>query len=190
MSTLDLDIRLARAGFTLAIRRSLPLAGLTAIIGPSGAGKTTLLRAIAGFERVEGRIRFGDEIWAEGRRFVPPHRRRVAMVFQRPSLFTHLDVAGNLAYAARRAGETAALPAMAARFGLTALLSRPVAALSGGEAQRVALARALLTRPRLLLLDEPLTALDRQSRDEVLPHLEMLRDAAGLPTLYVSHVPA
>ena len=187
MSDLHLNITLQKPDFNIEISESVPLSGLTAIFGPSGAGKTTLLRLIAGFERGEGAMRFGDEHWQQGRHFTPPHRRRVATVFQQPRLFDHLDVAGNLAYAARRAGQMSAVAGMVDRFALTPLLTRRPATLSGGEAQRVALARALLTAPRLVLMDEPVTALDQARRNDILPYIESLRDEARIPILYVSH---
>ena len=190
MSALDLDLRLVRRDFTMDLRDSVPLDGLTAVFGASGAGKSTLLRLIAGFERPDadgrGRIAFAGEVWAGPGVFVPPHRRRVATVFQDARLFQHLDVAGNLAYAARRsgAGNTGELVEM---LGLAPLLARRAATLSGGEAQRVALGRALLCAPRLILMDEPLSALDAARRAEILPLIERLRDQTGLPILYVSH---
>ncbi|MEZ5780000.1 MAG: molybdenum ABC transporter ATP-binding protein [Paracoccaceae bacterium] len=187
MTCLDLSICLQHADFTMTVREVLPVSGVTAIFGPSGAGKTTLLRAIAGFDRAEGRIAFAGEVWQDAARFVPPHRRRIASVFQQPRLFTHLDVSGNLAYAARRSGQTDAVTAMAARFGVTPLMDRRIHGLSGGEAQRVALARALLTNPRLILMDEPLSALDHVGRTEILPYIESLRDEAKVPVIYVSH---
>ncbi|MCW3781259.1 molybdenum ABC transporter ATP-binding protein [Defluviimonas salinarum] len=187
MSDLYLKIDLQHPEFHLEIDRRIPLSGLTAIFGPSGAGKSTLLRIIAGFERGAGHVAFGDETWEDGRRFVPPHRRQIATVFQEPRLFGHLDVEANLAYAARRNGQTVAQPALIDRFDLGPLLRRRTEALSGGEAQRVALARALLTRPRLILMDEPLAALDHARRGEILPHIESLRDEARIPILYVSH---
>ncbi|MFN0115912.1 MAG: molybdenum ABC transporter ATP-binding protein [Paracoccaceae bacterium] len=190
MKGLELDLALARKGFALDIREALPLSGLTAIFGPSGAGKSTLLRLIAGFERPDphppGRIAFAGEVWAGPGVFLPPHRRRVATVFQDARLFPHLDVAGNLAYAARRSG-SAETERVAAMLGLAPLLARRTATLSGGEAQRVALGRALLCGPRLILMDEPLSALDEARRAEILPLIERLRDEAGLPILYVSH---
>lgn len=185
MTGLDLDIRHDRGGFALSVRADLPASGLTAVFGPSGAGKSTLLRLVAGFERAEGRIAFGGEVWSDAGHFVPPHRRRVASVFQEPRLFAHLDVLGNLAYAARRSG--AEIAPVVRDLGLEPLLARRTAGLSGGEAQRVALARALLTRPRLILMDEPLAALDQTRRAEILPVVEDLRDRLGLPILYVSH---
>ncbi|WP_284163408.1 molybdenum ABC transporter ATP-binding protein [Frigidibacter sp. SD6-1] len=187
MTGLDLAFRLPHGPRGIEIDLTLPATGLTAIFGPSGAGKSSILRAIAGFERTGGLIRFGEETWEDGRRFTPPHRRRIGMVFQSPRLFDHLDVAGNLAYAARRAGCLQDLRPTAEAFGLTPLLSRRPATLSGGEAQRVALVRTLLSRPRLLLMDEPLSALDAASRAAILPLIERLRDEARLPILYVSH---
>ncbi|MCV2869665.1 molybdenum ABC transporter ATP-binding protein [Defluviimonas sp. WL0002] len=185
MTGLDLDIRHSRGDFSLAVQAALPASGLTAVFGPSGAGKSTLLRLVAGFERAEGRIAFGDQVWSDQGHFVPPHRRRVATVFQEPRLFAHLDVRGNLSYAARRSG--AEIAPVVRDLGLEPLLPRRTGGLSGGEAQRVALARALLTRPRLILMDEPLSALDQARRAEILPLVEGLRDRLGLPILYVSH---
>ena len=185
--TLDLDIRLPRKGFSLEVTAQLPESGLTAVHGPSGAGKSTLLRCIAGFERPEGRIALGADVWADKGRNVPPHKRRVGFVFQDARLFPHLDVAGNLDYAARRATEPVSVGEVVDYLDLGPLLHRRAATLSGGEAQRVALGRALLSAPRLLLMDEPLAALDLQRRAEILPYVERLRDEAGLPILYVSH---
>jgi len=189
--SLDLDFRLRQGGFALEVRQSLPVAGLTAIFGPSGAGKSTLLRAIAGFERTGGQISFGGDIWEGDGRFLAPHLRRVGYVFQEPRLFAHLDVAGNLTYAARRAGAgtdaSADVAATAQRFGLGPLMVRRPHQLSGGEAQRVALARAVLARPRLLVMDEPVSALDAARRAEIFPLIEALRDRDGIGILYVSH---
>ena len=187
MKTLDLQVRLSQGSFTLDLTQSLPLQGLTAIFGPSGSGKTTLLRVIAGFQRAGGRLEFAGNIWDQGRRFVPAHRRRVATVFQQPRLFAHLNVARNLAYAARRSGQMAAIPDIVDRFGLAPLMGRHTSALSGGEAQRVALARALLCDPQLIVMDEPLSALDQKRRATILPYIERLRDDDGIPILYVSH---
>ena len=186
---LDLDFRLGQGGFALEVRQSLPVQGLTAIFGPSGAGKSTLLRAIAGFERTGGRISFAGDVWEDGRRFLAPHLRRVGYVFQEPRLFAHLDVSGNLAYAARRAGAGALanVATTAARFDLGGLMTRRPHQLSGGEAQRVALARAVLGRPRLLVMDEPVSALDAGRRAEIFPLIEALRDRDGIGILYVSH---
>ncbi len=187
MTGLELSFHHRRGTFGLDVTQTLPATGLTAVFGPSGAGKSSLLRAIAGFDRTGGRISLNGEVWEDGRFFLPPHRRRVGFVFQDPRLFAHLDVAGNLLYAARRGGGVQALNQMVRDFQLELLLHRRPTALSGGEAQRVALARALLSAPQLLLMDEPLSALDASRRAEILPHIERLRDQAGLPILYVSH---
>lgn len=184
---LRLNFSLMRGQQRVEVRQELPLRGLTAIFGPSGAGKTTLLRAVAGFERTGGQISLGDEVWEDGARFVPAHLRKVGFVFQEPRLFSHLTVAGNLQFAARRAGSGADVDGLVGRFGLGPLLARRADRLSGGEAQRVALVRALLAKPRLLLMDEPLSALDLARRREILPLIEELRDKDGLPILYVSH---
>ncbi len=185
---------LARRGdFTLDAELSVPGCGVTALFGPSGAGKTTLLRALAGLDRdVEGTLRVDEEIWQEGRRAVPPHRRALGYVFQEPSLFPHLTVRGNLVYgfgrvpvAQRRVGLDRAVELL----GLGKLLDRGPAGLSGGERQRVAIGRALLTSPRLLLMDEPLAALDRESKAEIFPLLERLCEELAIPVLYVSHAP-
>ena len=187
MTMLDLDVHLRRGDFQLEVTQKLPTDGLTALFGPSGAGKSTLLRMIAGFERTGGQISFLGETWEDGRYFVPPHRRRIGFVFQNPGLFAHLDVARNLTYAAHRSRQLHAVASVANRLGLGPLLGRSVRELSGGEAQRVALARALLVDPKLLLMDEPLSALDAARRSEILPYIEALRDEARLPILYVSH---
>ena len=178
--------------FSLDAALAAPARGVTAIFGPSGCGKTTLLRAIAGLTRLEGRLSLNGEVWQDGATFRPVHRRPIGYVFQEASLFPHLNVRANLDYGRRRALRGGA--AEAVRFdeavellGLAALLDRGPQALSGGERQRVAIGRALLSQPRLLLMDEPLAALDRMARDEILPYLDRLRDGLGLPILYVSH---
>jgi molybdate transport system ATP-binding protein len=178
-------------GFALDAEADVPLEGVTAVFGPSGGGKTTLLRALAGLEPgVSGRIAFGADLWLGGRRGpVPPHRRGVGYVFQDARLFDHLTVEGNLAYAARRSGALGA-PLWAQTLealDLAPLLARRPEALSGGERQRVAIGRALLSRPRLLLMDEPLSALDRKRKAAILPHLQEVSARFRIPTLYVSH---
>ncbi|MGD2082982.1 MAG: molybdenum ABC transporter ATP-binding protein [Chromatiales bacterium] len=191
--TLEADLELRRGGFALRAAFSAPSRGVTAVFGPSGCGKTTLLRVIAGLEPgARGRLRVGGETWQDGRRFVPPHRRALGYVFQEPSLFSHLCVRDNLAYAAKRvpAGERrVAMDEAVGLLALEGLLERDPGALSGGERQRVAIARALLASPRLLLMDEPLASLDQGSKAEILPFLERLHDGLALPLLYVSHAP-
>lgn len=177
--------------FSLDVAFTAPMRGITALFGPSGCGKTSVLRAIAGLHHLPGRVKVGGETWQDEAVFRPPHRREVGYVFQEPSLFPHLSVRGNLLYGARRAARSAA-PAVdfdevTRLLGLGALLDRRTAKLSGGERQRVSLGRALLSRPRLLLMDEPLSALDRMAKDEILPYLENLHSGLSLPILYVSH---
>ncbi len=184
--TLELDVAARLGAFDLEATVELPLDGITAVFGPSGGGKTTLLRTIAGFESARGHIAVREEHWLDSSRRidVPPHRRPVGCVFQDARLFGHLRVRGNLRYAARRAlPRGAAVDEVVDAFDLGPLLSRPVAGLSGGERQRVALARALLTNARLLLLDEPLSALDTERKADILSYLETL----PVPMLYVSH---
>jgi molybdate transport system ATP-binding protein len=192
-----LDVALTHAfrpgGFALDVAFAAPGAGVTALFGPSGCGKTTVLAAIAGLLRPRaGRVTLGGEVLldTERRRDVPPERRRCAVVFQDARLFPHLSVATNLRYGLRRAPRDAEGPGfdeVVSLLGIAPLLGRRPAGLSGGERQRVALGRALLARPRLLLMDEPLAALDAPRRAEVLPFLARLRDSARLPILYVTH---
>ncbi|MEL7284448.1 MAG: molybdenum ABC transporter ATP-binding protein [Pseudomonadota bacterium] len=192
-SKLSLTAEIALDDFTLALDTEVPLDGVTAVFGPSGSGKTSLLHLIAGFLRPDrGAIAFGDDVWTstQPKAWVPPHRRAVGTVFQDAQLFPHLSVRGNLDYAEKRADadapgypRTKIIDAMA----LAPLLDREVHTLSGGERQRVAIARTLLTRPSLLLLDEPLSALDGARKGELLPFLETLKTDFALPTLYVSH---
>ncbi|HEX2801176.1 MAG TPA: molybdenum ABC transporter ATP-binding protein, partial [Phenylobacterium sp.] len=175
-------------GFRLDAEFLLPPVGITALSGPSGSGKTTLLRCIAGLTRLPGRLVVEGSVWQDDRTFRPAHQRPVGMVFQEPSLLPHLSVKGNLLYGARRATtRTVSLDDTVDLLGLSGLLSRSTANLSGGERQRVALGRALLSQPRLLLMDEPLSSLDATAKSEILPYLERLHAALSLPTLYVSH---
>lgn len=188
---LDIALDHRRGRFRLTGALQLPLAGVTGIWGPSGAGKTSLLRVIAGFDRQPGnRIHYAGTCWQEGRQFLAPRRRRTSLAFQDTRLFPHLTVTGNLDFAAARAAEDGAGPSrerIVALTGIGPLLERRTPDLSGGERQRVALARALLARPRLLLLDEPLSALDATARRALLPALrDMLREA-DIPALHVSH---
>jgi molybdate transport system ATP-binding protein len=167
----------------------LPAAGVTAVMGPSGSGKTTLLRCLAGLARADGVVRVGETVWQDRRTFLPPHRRGVGYVFQEASLLPHLTVGGNLEYAARRAPPIPApgFGEVVQRLGVGALLARAPATLSGGERQRVAIARALLSRPALLLMDEPLSSLDAEAKAETLAYLERLIGDLGLPVIYVTH---
>ena len=182
-----------RGGFRLDVDLEVPLRGVTSLFGPSGCGKTTLLRAIAGLDRnAGGYLRFGAETWQDDERFVPPHRRPVGYVFQEASLFDHLDVRGNIEYGARRipAAERRVPPEHAIELlDLGRLLNRRPDALSGGERQRVAIARALAVSPRLLLMDEPLAAVDQTRKQEILPYIESLHRELDIPVIHVSHLP-
>ncbi|MCM2307221.1 MAG: molybdenum ABC transporter ATP-binding protein [Sulfuritalea sp.] len=183
------QFKLAWPGFSLDVDLDLPGRGVTVLFGQSGCGKTTLLRCIAGLERGAGRLAVNGETWQDAGVFLPTHRRRLGYVFQDARLFAHLDVARNLDYARRRAasGNSRGDAAIVELLGLGPLLERLPERLSGGEQQRVAIARALLSAPRLLLLDEPLAALDHARKQEILPYLERLRDELDIPVIYVSH---
>ncbi|TDR93329.1 molybdenum ABC transporter ATP-binding protein [Enterovirga rhinocerotis] len=190
--TLAVDIRHAQGGFLaeIAFRSS---GRLTCLFGRSGAGKTTLVNAIAGLIRPrEGRIAVGDTVLLDTGSgvFLPKHRRRVGYVFQEGRLFPHLTVRQNLLFGRWfTRGESGGpdLGTVVELLGIGHLLARRPGTLSGGEKQRVAIGRALLARPRLLLMDEPLAALDEARKAEILPYIERLRDEAGVPIVYVSH---
>ena len=190
---LSIRLKLARKDFALDVDLVLPPHGITVLFGPSGSGKTSLLRCVAGLERpAQGLIRLGHEVWQDDSKgiFRPPWKRDLGYVFQEASLFDHLDVQQNLAYGLQRSATPGSADALARAIGLLGighLMHRKNAHLSGGERQRVAIARALATQPRLLLLDEPLAALDLARRHEVLPWLEALRDELRLPMLYITH---
>ena len=185
MIALDLEMRLARFPLRVAARLG---AGVTAVMGPSGAGKTSLLDAIAGVRSISwGRIAVDDDVLVDtaASRSLPPQRRRVGYVPQDAGLFPHLSARDNVLFGARGRAAEAAHAIDALEIGH--LLHRHPASLSGGEKQRVALARALATRPRLLLFDEPLAALDVSLRERIVPYLLRIRDEWSTPMLYVTH---
>lgn len=187
----DILVRLqvARHDFQMEVDLTLPGQGTTAVFGPSGGGKSTLLRAIAGLESdAKGTLHVAGQTWQDERVRLPAHQRATGVVFQHTALLPHLSVDANLRYGWRRSGSpTGVLETWVERLDLASLLARRPDTLSGGERQRVALARALVTRPRWLLLDEPLSALDASRRAEILPYLEAIRRDAGIPVLYVTH---
>ncbi|MEX0431287.1 molybdenum ABC transporter ATP-binding protein [Spiribacter insolitus] len=185
---LTFDLRLRRRGFELQAEGHLE-PGITALFGPSGCGKTTLLRCLAGLEKAsEGVIRHGGSAWQTRSTRLPPHRRPVGLVFQDTRLFTHLSVAQNLEFARRRRrAEGPDQQEVVEALGVEGLLDRMPAALSGGEAQRVALGRALLAGPRVLLMDEPLAALDHDRRARIMPLVRAIPERFGVPLLYVTH---
>ena len=177
--------------FALDAKFAFPAKGVTALFGPSGSGKSTLLRAISGMEKkATGWLTVNNQPWQTTERQLAAHRRPVGYVFQDGNLFDHLNVRDNLLFGYRRvAAEERKLHPndIVERLRLEPLLNRNIRRLSGGERQRVAIGRALLTSPQLLLLDEPLSALDKQSRNEILHYLEDLRGVLSTPVLYVSH---
>ncbi|KUO54271.1 MAG: hypothetical protein APF80_06180 [Alphaproteobacteria bacterium BRH_c36] len=193
-AVLSFRFRLSHGAFQVALAHDMRLAGITALFGHSGSGKTTVLRVLAGLEsRADGHIAFDGAVWQgeqPRRSFVPPHERAVGYVFQDARLFPHLTVAGNLAFAESRSRNRAAVSnfeTVVGRFDLEPLLERRPESLSGGELQRVAVARALLARPRLLLMDEPLSALDTPRKAEILPYIARLPEQFGVPVIYVTH---
>ena len=176
--------------FSLDVDLQLPESGVIALFGHSGSGKTTLLRAIAGLEHFDGKLVVNGEVWQDESVFLPVHQRPIGYVFQEASLFPHLNVRDNLEFGMRRIplDQRQIQPEQVIEWlGLAYLLERGVLRLSGGERQRVAIGRALLNSPRLFLLDEPLSALDEVSKQEILPYLERLHDELAIPMLYVSH---
>ncbi len=191
---IEASLRLERADFSLEVDFAAPGAGITALFGPSGCGKTTVLRATAGLVRARGRVALGGEVWQDDANdvFVPTHRRSIGYVVQDSALFPHMSVRRNLEYGLRRGGahdrgRRVDLDALVELLGIGHLLERRPTTLSGGERQRVAIARALAPAPRLLLMDEPLAALDAERKAEILPYLERLHDQLETPVLYVSH---
>ena len=190
---IEVRLHLKYSGFALDVELQLPGRGVTALFGPSGSGKTACLRAVAGLERAEsGFVQINGELWQDSRNrvFEPPHKRALGYVFQEASLFPHLSVRANLEFGFKRIPRTQRRVEMVHAtelLGIAHLLERNPQHLSGGERQRVGIARALLTSPQLLLMDEPLAALDSQRKNEILPYLERLHDELDIPVLYVSH---
>lgn len=190
--SLSVDIAHPFASFTLRVAFEAP-GGITALFGQSGTGKTTVVNAVAGLLRPRaGRISLAGEVLFDADKGIclPQHKRRLGYVFQDGRLFPHMSVRQNLSYGLRFAPRDARGPGLdevSDLLGITALLERRPGALSGGEKQRVAIGRALLSRPRMLLMDEPLAALDSARKEEILPYLERLRDHTEMPLLYVSH---
>lgn len=195
-SGIELRLRLKLDTFTLDFDQCLPARGVTAIFGHSGCGKSTLLRCIAGLERPEtAYINIAGECWEDTSKAfrLPTHRRLIGYVFQEASLFPHLTVLKNLQFGQQRSGAAKTsdqLTQAIELLGIESLLERKPERLSGGERQRVAIARALAVCPKLLLMDEPLAALDMRRKREILPFLEQVHRELDIPVLYVTHSPA
>ncbi|WP_204355693.1 molybdenum ABC transporter ATP-binding protein [Marinobacter bohaiensis] len=188
---LELQVDHRQGDFRLRAELTLPGSGVTALFGVSGSGKTSLLRLIAGLDKPEsGAIRLGDDTLVDRGAgvFVPPHRRRLGVVFQEARLFPHYRVRGNLTYGMPRP-DAARFGDIVDLLGIAQLLDRFPATLSGGEARRVAIGRALLSNPRLLLMDEPLTGLDGARKQELLHFILRLARDIDIPIVYVSHDP-
>lgn len=189
-ATIDISLDGQLGLFRLNFDAALPMYGISALFGPSGCGKTSVLRAVAGLNRIPGCIVVGGEVWQDEQTFVPTHRRALGYVFQEASLFPHLSVRRNLTYGEAR---TKGVPRhtqfdeIVELLGIGHLVDRMPDNLSGGERQRVAIGRALLAQPRLLLMDEPLSALDRMAKDEVLPYFEALHANLKIPIILVTH---
>ncbi|QID19501.1 molybdenum ABC transporter ATP-binding protein [Nitrogeniibacter mangrovi] len=185
--------RIDRGAFCLDVDLALPDRGVSVLFGHSGSGKTTILRAMAGLERAPGgHFAIGETVWQDADRFTPVHEREIGVVFQEATLFPHLNVRRNLEFGLRRvpAGTRChRLKDVAEMLGIAHLLDRPPGQLSGGERQRAAIARALLNTPRILLMDEPLAALDLKRKREILPYLERMHRELSIPVIYVSHSP-
>lgn len=199
---ITLQIHLQRTAFALDVHLALPAQGITVLYGASGSGKTSLLRCVAGLEQAQSaRIHVGSQCWQDSAHGIclPVWQRPLGYVFQEASLFDHLDVQGNLDFARKRsnavqrasnaanASQLLSLADTIALLGIEKLLKRRTHQLSGGERQRVSIARALATQPQLLLLDEPLAALDAARKADILPWLERMRDELRIPMLYVTH---
>ena len=191
--SIEIRFRIDQGDFLLEVDLSLPSQGVSSLFGPSGCGKTTLLRAIAGLEQHRnGFLKVSDMVWQKGEHFVPPHQRPLGYVFQEASLFPHLNVRRNLEYGVRRLPESERripLEQAIELLEIGSFLERKPDTLSGGERQRVAIARALAVSPKLLLMDEPLAALDVNRKQEILPYIESLHRELDIPVIHVSHSP-
>ena len=187
---IECKIKVQLESFMLDANFSIPDRGITVVFGPSGSGKTTLLRAIAGLEKSDkGFLKIGDSVWQKGEDFLATHKRQIGYVFQDAALFDHLDVKGNLNFVIKRAIglKEDFIESIHNLLEIKTLLNRTTTQLSGGERQRVAIARALLTNPKILLLDEPLSALDLKRKNEILPYLDSIHNDLEIPILYVTH---
>ena len=181
---IEIDVQKPIGGFTLDVKLSLKRGEFVGIMGDSGSGKTTFLRILAGLEKATGRIVVGDEVWLDGKKSLPPQKRSIGFVFQEYALFENMSVLGNLLYARK---DEALARKLLRIVELMDLADHYPAQLSGGQKQRVALARAMMRRPKLLLLDEPLSALDSAMRFKLRNEIARLHEEFGITTLMVSH---
>lgn len=180
-----------RQDFSLDVDLTIPGRGVTVVFGPSGCGKTTLLRSISGLERCpDGYLKVGDSVWQDDKHFIAPYKRPLGYVFQEASLFAHLNVKANLEYGMKRvpvSDQKVSLERAIELLGIGALLDRRADQLSGGERQRVSIARALAVSPELLLMDEPLSSLNLERKQEIMLYLQSLHNELDIPIIYVSH---
>ncbi|MEY3219298.1 MAG: hypothetical protein RIT27_655 [Pseudomonadota bacterium] len=175
--------------FKLDVEFQTPAKGIIALFGVSGCGKTSVLRCMAGLQRLDGLLRIENDIWQDQKTFLPTYRRPLGYVFQEASLFPHLSVKENLQFGAKRCAHisTIKFEEIIDLLGIEKLLERRPNKLSGGERQRIAIGRALLSSPRLLLMDEPLSALDRDNKNDIIPYLDRLHQTLNIPIFYVTH---
>jgi molybdate transport system ATP-binding protein len=190
-AAIDVQLAIRYDSFSLDLELALPAKGITVLFGQSGCGKTSCLRAIAGLEQfASGYVSVAGEVWQDGSYSLPVHRRELGYVFQEARLFPHLSVEQNLEFGLKRAAsaqQSVEKVEICRLLEIGHLLTRGTGELSGGERQRVAIARALLTSPRLLLMDEPLSALDNSRKADFLPYLERLHRELEIPVIYVTH---
>lgn len=187
--SIEINCQIVHNDFTLDIDEEIEGEGITAILGASGSGKTSLLRMIAGLDSYpDSRVVFKQQVWQDSHHFLPPNKRNIGYVFQQSNLFNHLTVKGNIDYAIKRCQTTGLnVKDIIDLLDIGHLLNRSCLHLSGGERQRVAITRALACDPQLLLMDEPLSSLDEQRKNEFYPYLDRLHRTLKIPVIYVSH---
>jgi len=191
MSTIRAEFKGQLGQFSLDVTFSIPSKGITAFFGPSGCGKSSVLRCVAGLNHLpSGQLSINDQSWQSKDLYIPTYKRAIGYVFQDADLFHHLSVKENLLFGYKRSHNKKNVPNLdeiIELLGLAGLLQRSTQTLSGGERQRVAIGRALMSGPEILLMDEPLAALDQFNKDEILPYLEKMHEHLAIPVLYVSH---
>lgn len=183
--SLTFDIEHIKGSFKMAFKASIPTKGITAIYGPSGSGKTSLLRCISGLDECSGEITFNAKQWLNKKHSLPPEARNIAYLFQEGLLFPHLNAHQNISFSNNATNES--VYQLASKLGIKHRLNATPNTLSGGEKQRVCLCRALLSKPDLILMDEPLSAIDTESKKALLKHIHAVSSEFGIPIIYVSH---